>query len=189
MKKTFKWIWYNKEQLLSIVYNVILIVLANFLMWTDLLNGFFESFVGWQGALIIKIVALVLSLMFTALTVRNICVKYGLSSLSTIDAELEKRAKIEASKLTPEQKKTLKGYINSLQSALATAKKELSTAEAALAEITALFNADNSLVRDYASRKVDLEKKINYNKSVVENIESKIAEYKSQLDGKQNAEK
>lgn len=189
MKKTFKWIWYNKEQLLSIVYNVVIIVLTNFLMWTDLLNGFFEGLVGAQGILIIKIAALVLSLMFTALTVRNICVKYGLSSLSTIDAELEERAKKKASKLTPEQKKTLKGYINSLQSALATAKNELSTAEAALANMTALFNASNSLVKDYASRKAELEKKIDHNKGVVENIESKIAEYKSQLDGKQNTEK
>lgn len=187
MKKIFKWIWYNKEQLLSIGYNVVVIVLTNFLMWTDILNGFFEGFVGAQGILIIKVAALVLSLMFTALTVRNICVKHGVSSLTTIDAYLEEKAKIKASKLTPEQKKTLKGYINSLQSALATAKNELSTAEASLAEITALFNADNSLVRDYAARKADFEKTINYKKGVVESIESKIAEYKSQLDGKQKA--
>lgn len=184
MKNFFKWMWYNKEQLASIAFNVLVLALTNVLLFTNYFDGLFAVYAGTTTALVIKIVAAVLGVLFTALTVRNTCVKYGLSSLETIDAVLAERAEIASHKLTPEQKKTIKSYIATLQNTLEKAKEELATAETALAEITALFNADPSLVENYAIRRAGLVKQIEHCKTVVQNIENKIAEYKAQLDGK-----
>lgn len=183
MKKFFKWIWYNKEQLLSIAYNVAVIVAVNFLMWTDLLNGFFESFVGAEGMLVGKITALALSVLFAALTVRNVCVKYGLSSLNTIDNVLKQKAEAAEKKLTPEQKKSYKASIAILQDALAKANTELKNAEIDLEKITALYNADTTLVTDFVVKRQTYEKKIAASKAVVTSLEGKISVYKSVLNG------
>lgn len=183
MKKFIKWIWYNKEQLLSILYSVAVIAATNFLMWSDVLNGFFDSFTRPESVIIVKVVALVLSLGFTALTVRNVCVKYGLSSLETIDNELAKRAEEKEKQLTAEQKKALKSNIAILQSALENAKTELKNAEAGLEKITALYNADNTLVSDFVVKRQNYEKKITTSKTIVTNIEEKIAGYKATLNG------
>lgn len=183
MKKFIKWVWYNKEQLLSIAYNVVVIALANFLMWSDLLNGVVESFVGAQGVLAVKIVAIVISVAFAALTVRNVCVTYGLSSLDTIDKVLADKAAAAEKALTPEQKKQYKAYIATLQTALEKAKAEVATAKTELEKITALYNADNSLVTDFVVKRATYEKKIAASEAVVANIEGKIAEYKAFLNG------
>ena len=184
MKKFFKWIWYNKEQLLSIAYNTAVIVLVNFLMWTDLLNGFFASFVGAEGILAIKIVAIVMSVLFAALTVRNVCVTYGLSSLDTIDKVLKEKAEAAERKLTPEQKQNYKESIAILKTALEKAQTELTTAETELAKITALHTADNSLVKDFVVKRDTYEKTITASKAIVSSIETKIAVYKDILNGK-----
>ena len=183
MKKFFKWLWYNKEQLFSILYNIALMVLSQIAVWTDLVSAIMPV-KSPTAVIIVKVIICALSIAFTALTVRNICVKYGLSSLDTIDKVLAERAEVAASKLTDEQKKTIKSYITTLQNTLSQAKTELTTAEKALAEITTLFNADNSLVADYSIRKAALDKKIAHSNAVISNVEAKIAEYKSQLDGK-----
>lgn len=179
MKKFFKWVWYNKEQLLSIAYNVILIALANMLMFTDVLNGFVIAMAGTQSAIWVKVSAIVVAVLFTALTVRNVCVKYGLSSLDTIDEELAKRAEAAENKLTSAEKTTYKTYVSTLNETLKKAKDELATAESELARITALYNADNTLVADYVTKKQAYEKKIAANKAVVTNLEQKIADYKA----------
>lgn len=187
MKKVFKWIWYNKEQLLSIVYNVAIITFANFLMWTDMLNGLIEPVAGAGGALAIKIVAIVASVLFAALDVRNVCVKYGLSSLATIDEILATRATEVKHKLTPEQKATYKNSIATLRKALEKEMVELLTAEDELKKMTTLYEADASLVANYATQCAEFEKKIATIKPVIANIESKIAEFEAKLSGEDNA--
>ena len=184
MKNFFKWLWYNKEQLLSIVFNVIAITIANILMFTGYFDGLIVSYAGTPTATALKVVAAVLGVLFTALTVRNVCVKYGLSSLDTIDKVLEERAQSAANKLTSEQKKTLKAYISALDSKLKDAQAELAKAEANLVELNALYNVDRGLVANYANKKADLEKVIAQTKTVIANVTSKITEYKAQLAGK-----
>lgn len=188
MKKFIKWIWYNKEQLLSIVYNVAIIVIANFLMWTDLLSGFFANFGNVKIVLAIKLIAFGLSLVFAALTVRNVCVKYGLSSLETIDNVLKQKAEAAENKLTPEQKKSYKNNISILQDALEKANTEMKNAETELERMTALYNADSSFVADYVVKRAAYEKKITASKAVVTNIEGKIAVYKAYLKSGTNTE-
>ena len=183
MKKFIKWVWYNKEQLFSIMYSVAIIALTQMAIWTDLAARLLPA-LSPVAIIIVKVVAGILSLAFTALTVRNVCVPYGLSSLDTIDKELAKRAEAAASKLTPEQKKKLKSYISTLQNTLSQAKGNLTAAEKALAEVNALYDADNSLVTNYAQRKAELTEEVARFTDVIANVESKIAEYKAQLDGK-----
>ena len=188
MKKFFKWVWYNKEQLLSIAFHAVMLAVTNVLMFTGCFDGLLAAYAGTPVATGIKIGAAVLGVLFTALTKRNVCVKYGLSSLETIDAVLAERAEAASHKLTSEQKKTVKSYIATLQTTLNQAKTELATAEKALAEITTLFNADSSLVPNYLNRKADLVKEIDRAKAVVANVEKKIEAYKAQLGGKSTDE-
>jgi hypothetical protein len=184
MKKFFKWVWYNKEQLLSITFNVIALAIANILMFTNSLNGFIAAYAGTTTAVVLKVAVAVLAVLFTALTVRNVCVKYGLSSLDTIDKELEARAQRAANRLTPEQKKTLKAYISALETKLKDAQADLATAEANLVELNALYNVDHNLVVNYNNKKTELEKAIAQAKYVINNVTTKLAEYKAQLAGK-----
>ena len=183
MKKFFKWFWYNKEQLGSILYNVAILALSQVAIWTDLVAAFLPMLPP-AAVIAVKVTICVLSVAFTALTVRNVCVKYGLSSLDTIDKVLAERAESAMNKLTPEQKKTLKAYIATLQQTLAQTKAEREEAEKALAEITTLFNADNSLVTNYAQLSAELNAQIAQAQTVTANVEAKIADYKAQLAGK-----
>lgn len=183
MKKFFKWVWYNKEQLFAIAYNVALLALSQLAIWTDAVMALMPALPP-AGAIAVKVIIGVLSVGFTALTVRNVCVKYGLSSLDTIDQVLAEKAAEAANKLTPEQKKTIKSYIATLQTTLDKARTDLATAEKALAEITALFNADSTLVANYSGRKAELAREIDRSNAVIANVEGKIAEYKAQLSGK-----
>lgn len=183
MKKFFKWAWYNKEQLFSIAYSIALLALSQMAIWTDLVASLLPA-LSPVAVIIVKIAVCVISLAFTALTVRNVCVTYGLSSLDTIDRVLAERAEAETRKLTPEQKKTLKAYISTLQNTLNQTRAELTEAEKALAEVTALYNADNTLVANYSQRKSELTAKVARCNAVIANVESKIADYKAKLDGK-----
>lgn len=183
MKKFFKWTWYNKEQLFSIMYSVALMALSQLAIWTDAVSAFLPE-LSATGAVIVKASICVVSILFTALTVRNVCVTYGLSSLDTIDKVLAKKAEAAAEKLSPEQKKQFKSYIATLQATLAKEKAELVAFEKALAEIEALFNADSSLVKNYVGQKAELTGKIAQATDIIKNVEAKIAEYKAQLDGK-----
>ena len=183
MKKFIKWVWYNKEQLFSILYSVALMALSQMAIWTGLVTAILPQ-LPTTAVVVIKAVICGLSLAFTALTVRNVCVTYGLSSLDTIDKVLNERAKDAANKLTPEQKKTIKSYITTLNSAATQAKNDLAAAEKALAELTTLFNADSSLVVNYSQRKTDLNRQIDNFKALIANVEKRIADYKAQLSGK-----
>ena len=186
MKKFFKWVWYNKEQLLSILYNVVLVGLANFVLLTDALDGVIgvEAMPLW-----VKICVAVVSLALTALTVRNVVVKYGLSSLTTIDNILKEKAEASARKLTPEQKEQYKVYLNVLYASLNNKKDELKKCTTELATITALFEADNLLVPNFVSTKTELESTIKSCETTIENINGKIDIYKGILSGKTRLEK
>ena len=183
MKKFFKWVWYNKEQLFSILYSVALMALSQMAIWTGLVTAVLPQLPA-TAVLVVKAVICGLSLVFTALTVRNVCVTYGLSSLDTIDKVLAERAKEAANKLTPEQKKVVKSYISTLTTAANQAKADLAAAEKALNEITTLFNADSSLVANYNQKKTDLSRQIENSKALIANVEKRIADYKAQLSGK-----
>ncbi len=195
MKKVFKWIWYNKEQLLSIFYNVVAIVLSNIVMWTDTLNGYVETlaqvpvFAHIGGDMAVKATAVVLSIGFAILTIRNVCVKYGLSDLDTIDKVLAERAAKKQNKLTAEQKKEYKGLITLLKGELVKATNDVKTAETELANITKTYTADNSLVSDFVIKRQTYEKKIANSKANIISIEEKIAEYKAILNGTKSANK
>lgn len=181
IKKFFKWLWYNKEQLSSIAYNVVAIALANFVMFTDALNGIFGIAVIPLWA---KISVAAVSAIFTALTVRNVVVKHGLSSLGTIDAHLAKKAEEKANKLTKEQKAQYKSYIGILNKELDSAKATLDALKTELAKLVERHNADSFLVPNFANLKAELEAKIRNAQTPIDNITAKISSYKAILSGK-----
>lgn len=181
IKKFFKWLWYNKEQLGAIIYNVIAIAIANFVMFTDSLNGIFGIA---EIPLWAKISVCVVSVLFTALTVRDVVCKYGLSSLGTINEHLAKKAEEKANKLTKEQKAQYKSYIDILKKELATAKTSLDALKAELAKLVERHNADASLVPNFATIKAELEAKIKTEQVAFDNINAKFNNYKGILSGK-----
>lgn len=180
MKKFFKWVWYNKEQLFSIGYSIILMVLSQVATWTGLISSVFPNITG-TWLLVTKVIVCAFSLALTALTVRNVCVKYGLSSLDTIDKVLSERAEEAAKKLTPEQKQIIKNEIAALKKTLSKAKACLQENKNALVQMTTLYNADANLVHDYDHKKKAYEDKIaEYEKNItilettLENCKSKL---------------
>ena len=189
MKKFFKWVWYNKEQLSSILYQALLLALANFMLFTDTFDLVATVYLGAPMPLWIKITAIVVSLGMTALSVRNICVKYGLSSLDTIEQVLTEKAQAAENRLTSEQKKEIKAQLATLQQTLAKTKEALAAHEKELAEVNTLYNADNSLVTNYAARTAELKALIARCTKIVPNIEAKIAQYKAQLSGNTTSDK
>ena len=195
MKKFFKWIWYNKEQLVSIIYSIIIIAITNVAVWTDTLNGYTATlaqipvFASIGGELAVRITAVALAVGGVVLTIRNVCVKYGLSSLETIDEELAKRAAKKANKLTSEQKKRYKTLISTLQTEREKVVADVANAETELAKITDIYNADHFLVTDYITKRQTFEKKINHGKAAINSIDEKIVEYKAIISGTKSAAK
>lgn len=181
IKNFFKWIWYNKEQLGSILYNIALIALANFAVFTDSIQGMLgiEVFPLWA-----KIVIAVVVVAFTVLNVRCVVVKYGLSSLGTINEHLAKKAAEKAEKLTPEQKAQYKAYISILNKELDSAKAKLDGYVAEYEKLVARHNADASLVPNFANIKADFDSKIKVEQVSIDNITAKISAYKGILKGK-----
>lgn len=201
LKNFFKWIWYNKEQLVSIIYNAVALIAANFVIWTDTINEYiapvainthfsaFAGFIGVDALMLVKIISIVLSVGFAILTVRNICVKYGLSSLETIDKVLAERAAKKQNKLTSEQKKKYKEMITTLKTELKKATADEAEAEAELEKITNVHNVEGSLVPDYVMKKQILERNIESKKAIINNINNKISECKEILNGTKSAPK
>jgi hypothetical protein len=181
IKKFFKWIWYNKEQLGAILYNVAAIALANFVMFTDSLNGIFGIA---EIPLWAKIAVCVVSVLFTTLTVRDVVCKYGLSSLDTINEHLAHKAIQKENKLTSEQKAQYKSYIEILKKEITTAKTSLDTLKAELANLVERYNADASLVPNFANIKSELEAKIRTEQLSYDKINAKFNTYKDILSGK-----
>lgn len=201
LKNFFKWIWYNKEQLVSIIYNAVALIAANFVIWTDTINEYiapvalnthfsaFAGFIGVEALMLVKIISIVLSVAFAILTVRNICVKYGLSSLETIDKVLAERAEQKKNKLTSAQKKQYKEIIATLNTELKKVTTAEAEAEAELEKITNIYNADSSLVTDFVVKKQTLERNIAHDKATINNIKNKISECKEILNGTKSASK
>lgn len=193
MKKVFKWLWYNKEQLGSIIYSAITLGLSNIAMWTDTFSEYINAaaelpvFANIGGAMAVKVAAIVLAVGGTALSIRNTCVTYGVSSLETIDKVLAERAAKKKNKLTAEQKKMYKEMIATLKDEAAKVVEATAEATAELEKITSIHNADASLVPDYVVRKQQLERRIASNKATAANIENKMADYKAILKGTKSA--
>ena len=182
MSKFFKWLWYNKEQMFSILYNVLLLVLSQIATFAGLIEVIFPTLAG-TGLIIVKVIICVVSVAFTALTVRNVCVKYGLSSLDTIDTVLAERAAEAAKKLSPEQRKAIKANISTLQEVLNNTVAKLTEQKEALIKITALYEADPNLVHDFEGKKAVYVSNIAEYEKVKANVEAKINAYKTALNG------
>lgn len=178
-KNFFKWLWYNKEQMGSILFNALVLVASQYLIWTKQITDIFH--VQGRALIAVEIVIGVVAVLGTALTIRNTCVKYGLSSLATVDEVLAKRAEEAAKRLTPEQKKTIKANIDILTEKLNTFRAELDEKTAAYEKIKCLHDADTSLVENYEAETAQYNKvKLSLEK-VIATLETKIKEYNDAL--------
>ena len=178
-KNFFKWLWYNKEQMGSILFNALVLIASQYLIWTKQITDIFH--VEGRALLVLEIVIGVVAVLGTALTIRNTCVKYGLSSLATIDNVLAERAEEAAKQLTPEQRKTIKANIGVLSEKLNTFKNELAEKTAAYEKIKCLHDADASLVEGYEAETAQYNKlKLSLEK-VIATLETKIKEYNDAL--------
>lgn len=183
VKKFFKWVWYNKEQLGSIAFSAILYAATIYLtVWGELgatVIAWFPD--NWTAINIVRVAIAAVAFLLTVLTIRNTCVKYGLSSLKTIDAVLTERAEAAAKRLPPEAKKEVK-------QALGVLKAQLQTLESRLYEITTEFNkvkclhdAVASMVPDYAAKAAAFDKEKAQLDASIATLKAKIEELAGSL--------
>lgn len=178
VKKFFKWVWYNKEQLGSIAFSAILYAATIYLtVWGELGNAVITWFPdNWTAINIVRVSIAVVALLLTVLTIRNTCVKYGLSSLGTIDQVLTERAQAAAAKLSPEAKKVIKQNLAVLNGQLNTLKSRLSEITGEFNKAKCLHDAVASLVPDFAAKSAAFEKEKASLDAQIATLEAKIKE-------------
>ena len=178
MKKFFKWVWYNKEQLGSIAFSAIVYAVTIYLTCMGELSGLLWSRMGdnLTKIYIVKGVVMGVAALLTILTIRNTCVKYGLSSLGTIDRVLAEKAEAAAQKLSPEAKKLIKQNLAVLNNQLRTLKARLSEISGEYNKIKCLHDTVASLVPDYATKAAAYEKESASLTEQITTLEAKIKE-------------
>ena len=184
VKQFFKWVWYNKEQLGSILFSAIMYAATiYFSVWGEF--AYTIQYV-WFPENLTAVIAVRVAIggvaaLFTILTIRNTCVKYGLSSLGTIDQVLTERAAAAAAKLSPEAKKTIKQNLAVLNGQLNTLKSRLGEITKEFDKIKCLHDAVASLVPDYATKAAAYEKEKAALDAQIATLEAKIQELNDTL--------
>ena len=105
LKNLIKWLWGNKLTLTSIISNLFVSVVAQYVMYSDTLKdvAFFQ-----EHDLIFKIVVGVLCALWLADNIFCVVTKYGLENLDQLKTKSEEKKKAQLGKLTKEQKQALK---------------------------------------------------------------------------------
>lgn len=156
-----------------------MLVASQYLIWTKQITDIFH--LQGKALIIVEVIIGAIALLGTILTIRNTCVKYGLSSLDTIDKVLNERAEEAAKALTPEQKKLIKTNIAVLTDKLTTLKRELQEKTANYEKLKCLHDADASLVENYEVETASYNKmKLSLDKAIA-TLETKIKEYTETL--------
>lgn len=138
LKKLLKWLWGNKLTLISIVSNLVVSIIAQFLLYTDALKDF-EYFQVHDTAF--KVVVTILCVLWLINNIFTAVTKYGLESLTQLQTRSEQLKEETTSKLNATQKKVLKGT-------LAKFVKALNNIETAIDEANKVINVANQTLND-----------------------------------------
>ena len=138
-KNLMKWLWGNKLTLTSIISNLVVSAVAQFIMYSDTLKdvAFFQ-----EHDLVFKIVVGVLCVLWLADNIFCVVTKYGLENLEELKDKSEAKKEEQLNKLTKEQKALLK-------QTLATYKETESKIVEQMKFIDQKINEFQKIINDY----------------------------------------
>lgn len=189
--KFFKWLWGNKLTLTSIISNLFIGALAQYVMYSDVLKdfAFFQ-----ENVLVCRIVVTILCVLWLINNIFTSVTKYGLENLNELKERSEQRKQEQLEKLSPEQKKTLKNTIKEFKDQIGNIDervveigKELAKALKVVEDFKLLSNVvqpDAEKVNEYNTAQKSLqdleqEKQVLANKKA--QLENNIEKIKGQL--------
>jgi len=191
LKNFLKWLWGNKLTLISIVSNLFISVLAQFLLYSDALKDF-EYFQVHDTAF--RVVVTVLLVLWLINNIFTTVTKYGLESLKQLQTRSEKLKEETTNKLDASQKKVLKDtltqYKLSLNSDLTKIKdalKAINLAEQTLknlsivSEVVGLSAEQETKYRDAENTVITKKAEIKQLEQSKENTMQQIEKIKAKL--------
>lgn len=138
LKKCLKWLWGNKITLTSIISNLFVATLAQFLFYSDALKDF-EYFQAHDIAF--KVVVTILCLFWLIGNIFAAVTPYGLESLKKLQERSKKLKEDTTNKLSSTEKKLLKETLDKFN-------KSLNNIVTAIADANKVINVANQTIND-----------------------------------------
>lgn len=168
----FRWIWGNKITLTTIIINLLVVGIANYLVFAEFLSQY-EWFTTHQLAF--KIAVPCVSAVYTALSVYASVNKRGCESLKELSELSEQKKQEKLAQLTKEQKAVIKNAIYETQDLIAKTKEKKIAFDKIISNFQVLSNIGGYVVPQ--------EKKIEYNTAVASyaSLENELAHLETEL--------
>lgn len=180
--KFCKWLWGNKFTLISIISNLTVSAVAQFIMYSDTLKdyAFFQ-----EHKLIFIIVVTALCVLWLLDNIFCVVTKYGLENLNEIKARVEAKKQEQLAKLTPQQKQALKKLLGNLKETekgivakLKDVESAIEVTQSKINEFEVLQNINFGLSAEQVAEWQTLKTNVND----LENQKRTLTEQKSKLD-------
>lgn len=174
----FRWIWGNKVTLTTIIINLLVVGVANYVVFAEFLAQY-EWFTTHQLAFQIAVPSA--SAIYTALSVYATVNKRGCESLKELEEISEQHKQEKLAQLTKEQKAVIKNAICETQELLAKAKEKKASFDKIISNFQVLSNIGGYVVPN--------EKKVEYNSAVsgYASLEAEIKHLENELTNLKNS--
>lgn len=175
----FKRLWGNKFTILNIILNLVVVGIADYLLFSDYLMRF-EIIA--QNELAFKIAVPILSVFYLIIDIFTTVSKYGWESLLELNEKSKQKAIQKASQLSKEQKEVVKNQI-------AIIKKKISDLELDLEHVQEIINNYQVLESLQSVMPIPQDKLVTYSQAMNDKprIEIEISELKVNLTQLQQA--
>jgi hypothetical protein len=186
VKKVLKWLWGNKLTLSSIISNLIVSVVAQYIMYSDALKEI-EYFQVHDIAF--KVVVTCLCILWLIVNVWAAVNKYGLESLNQLQERSAKLKEDTTNKLSSTQKKVLKAALdnfdkvfNQIETAIAEANKVINTANQTINDLKTLTKVGIALTGEQQQAYSEAELTITNKQREIAALEENKAKTLAQID-------
>ena len=151
IKNFFKRVWGNKATIINITANLLVVAIADYLLFADYLLKF--DFVA-QNELLFKVLVPILGIIYLVIDIYTTVSKYGWESLQELKVKTEQKKLEKESRLTKEQKEVLKETKDGVKKQLNEAENKLANAETIIKQVDLLRSIGgvpigDDKIRDY----------------------------------------
>ena len=191
IKKLLKWLWGNKITLTSIISNLFISVVAQFIIYSDALKDF-EYFQVHDIAF--KVVVTILCVIWLIANIFAAVNKYGLESLKQLEQRSQKLKEQTTNKLSAAEKKVLKNTLakfnntlSNIETAITEANKAINLANQTLAGLMTIKNVGIALNAEQEQKYKDAENTIAIKQNEIASLENDRVRTLSQIEKIKNA--